>query len=95
MKNNPEILKLVTRLKNLASTINGEVVLYTNHAINVVIPKTDTDKELYIMTPAHKPIIYNLEKAYELLEEHIGKSKKIKKALGKDSKDSTGQNSGS
>lgn len=94
-KTTTEIQKLVAKLKKLADTVNGELVFYRDHALNVVIPKTDTDKELYIMTPAHRPILDNLEKAHELLKEHIKKSKKTKKALGKDSKDSADQNSGS
>ena len=53
MENRQEIQKHSTRLKKLADTISGEVVVYRDRAINVVIPKSDDQKELYIMTPAH------------------------------------------
>ena len=65
----------ITKLKALANSINAEIKGYPDNALNVVIPETSDRKELYIMTPAHKPLLDNLKKAYELLEDYIGKSK--------------------
>ena len=78
MENKQEIQKHSKRLKTLADTISGEIVLYRDRAINVVIPKSEDQKELYIMTPAHKPVLDNLKKAYELLEDHIKTCEKSK-----------------
>ena len=70
-----DALNAITKLKALASSINAEIKGYPDNALNVVIPETSDRKALYIMTPAHKPLLDNLKKAYELLEDHIGKSK--------------------
>ena len=67
----------ITKLKELANSINAEIVGYPDNALNVIIPETSDKKELYIMTPAHKPLLDNLKKAYELLEDHISKTKEL------------------
>ncbi len=72
---NHEALEAITKLKTLANSINAEIKGYQDNALNVVIPKTSDRKELYIMTPSHKPLIDNLKTAYEMLEDYIGKNK--------------------
>lgn len=76
-KNASEALDAITNLKELANTVNAEIKGYPDNALNVIIPETSDQKELYIMTPSHKPLLDNLKKAYELLEEHIGKTKSL------------------
>ena len=68
-----EALDAITKLKELANSINVEIIGYPDNALNVVIHETSDNKELYIMTPAHKPLLDNLKRAYGLLEEHITK----------------------
>ena len=72
-----EALDSITKLKTLANSINAEIVGYPDNALNVIIPETSDSKELYIMTPAHKPLLDNLKKAYEILEDHISKTKSL------------------
>jgi hypothetical protein len=72
-----EALEAITNLKKLANSINAEIKGCPDNALNVVIPETSDSKELYIMTPSHKPLLDNLKKAYELLEDHISKTKTL------------------
>lgn len=72
-----EALDAITNLKKLASSVNAEIKGYPDNALNVIIPETSDSKELYIMTPSHKPLLDNLKKAYEMLVDHIGKTKEL------------------
>lgn len=78
-----EALDAITNLKKLAGSVNAEIKGYPDNALNVIIPETSDTKELYIMTPSHKPLLDNLKKAYELLEEHIGKTKSLSECTQK------------
>ena len=76
-----EINREMKCLKQLTKKVDGEIIGFNGNALNIVIPESEDNKELIIMTPSNKPILDNIKKAHWMLKDHIKSIKKSKSEL--------------